>query len=1364
MASVFTYDPDPPRVSSPWSTTSGSSTPQMSSTSNRVVPRTRSSTTLNRADPDLLSDYGIAKLEPEPQEGPTEYKLHLLLRPRRPFVAMSTGHLVGGSYHFRASLSTASPTPSSYESAARPPQARSAESRQQRLQHLTTQLLWRLQQSSPFHSSTAANLVLPVLPDASPSLGAPQKPARLLPGLEESQGALYEIGVADDGTFVGLTADELEESLSTLQVMAASLGCKVDILRRVIVGKCEWIEDSCDAHADTGKVHTESLWVAEALVSPDWEFYRVESPKAGSVEGEASASTPERRPALGDSSTTEQIRISISGPSAAGKSSLLGTLTSSVLDNGRGTSRLGLLKHRHEISSGITSSVAHELIGYASNESTADTVDVINYASGNIAAWDDIHASSEGGRLAFVSDLPGSVRYLKSTFRGIISWAPHYVFLCIPATCDDETVAETANGASEQATELSQALSHLELYAKLDLPTVIVITKMDNASRTGLRKNLAQILSVLKSSRRKPSMLSMPAGPVTDLQHVGVKDVDEVRKLVVSTDSWQSTVPIVLTSAVDGSGIAKLHALLRCLPIPKRPPLRDVSLPKALAPPISFETVFDVDEVFAIPPSKVTHTTDLTSLALTCSALHSLAIPQMYSRFDIVWPETLSTSDHPAGVDALSYGLATLVMGEDIFREVPARRSQPCSHCGCSHPPGPTEASASPRIRRGNYYAQYTRKFSVGNGPLQWVQEYAVTKETGKMLGTLVALAVARMVNLETFIWDMPTGVLRDVWVALASLATRQGHECRLERVWVRWHDNSDNALRSLVAAAPTASSVTLPHAPATVLGSAGNTALWQRYGHVEYPSLSILPALKSLSVLDIDEPSYLEEMGVLVERSRHRLKELRIGISNKACQAAWLKPAGNWQAQQPTLPNGIIGWPRSGGVLGVVLGRSEDLTRPEGARVSTTKGEAATTPPETSPAAGSAPDNRGLSTAGSSPHSNDGIPGLSLIMEHTHITSPAASSPPASKPAPIPNKPTGPGTGVEAAPEHGRRLLQLETLELERVALSIPVAVHVLDWSKLTTLTILRCENHEKLWRALRRQFSPSPSRGKGGASPEYALRLKHIHTDAVSPYLLLFIKDTLAPNTLETLFLHESPMSESIVTIDAIYKNAIRNHHLSLQKILVDSNQRSPGGAEMAPSRWYKWMFTRPMITFLSSGRMPRLRELSITLHARDWHYFVQRLPYMPQLRALHIPHIARHIQRDPKELAMLILDVVTIRPEIGLTYLGIQSKCYEILEGKEGDPGSEYYDTDDSHSEGFVPGGEDWPGSETNDEDESDDDGGASAIHPLSDAASSEGRGSSDGEDEGEGRSRVTFRLREILFYDDKIAIFKARHGVL
>ncbi|KAA8644214.1 hypothetical protein EYZ11_004540 [Aspergillus tanneri] len=608
MASIFTYDPDPPRVSSPWST-SGSSTPQLTGSGARIAIRTRSSTNLNQADADVLSDYGIIKLEPEPQEGPTEYKLHLLLRPRRLYASMSTGHLVGGSYHSRASLSTSGPTPSSYESQLKPPQTRSTQSRQQRLQQLTTQLLWRLQQSSPFHSSTAANLVLPVLPEATAELETPQKPARLLPGLEESQGALYEIGIADDGTFVGLAQDELEESLSNLQVMAASLGCKVQILRRVIVGKCEWTDDVCAGDNDGAKHHTGHLWVAEALVSPDWDYYHVRSPRKNSHEG-ISPSGKQKSDVLreGGFSTTEQIRVSISGPSTAGKSSLVGTLTSSVLDNGRGTSRLSLLKHRHEISSGITSSVAHELIGYAPNSTSAYSVDIINYASGNVAAWDDVHAASQGGRLAFVSDLPGSVRYLKSTLRGLVSWAPHYALLCIPANCDDDTSPEFGNSGAEHTTDIKLALSHLDLCVKLNTPIIVVITKMDLASRTSLRNTLTRVLSELKACGKKPVMLpaqSIAYDKTVDLQHLKSNDGLEVRKIIDTTDNWLSTVPICLTSAVDGSGIGKLHALLRYLPIPTRPPLRTVSSVKSIPPPHLPMNVFDVDEVFAIPPSKV---------------------------------------------------------------------------------------------------------------------------------------------------------------------------------------------------------------------------------------------------------------------------------------------------------------------------------------------------------------------------------------------------------------------------------------------------------------------------------------------------------------------------------------------------------------------------------------------------------------------------------------------------------------------------------------------------------------------------------------------------------------------------------------
>ena len=90
----------------------------------------------------------------------------------------------------------------------------------------------------------------------------------------------------------------------------------------------------------------------------------------------------------------------------------------------------------------------------------------------------------------------------------------------------------------------------------------------------------------------------------------------------------------------------------------------------------------------------------------------------------------------------MTYGLATLVMAHDVFGENPYQRRKRT-----------TGNQRLRSIRRGNWFALHTKKFSLGNGPADWVSEYLITKEGGKMLGTLVALAVGRMRNLEAFIW-----------------------------------------------------------------------------------------------------------------------------------------------------------------------------------------------------------------------------------------------------------------------------------------------------------------------------------------------------------------------------------------------------------------------------------------------------------------------------------------------------------------------------------------------------------------------------------------------------------------------------------
>jgi len=525
-----------------------------------------------------------------------------------------------------------------------------------------------------------------------------------------------------------------------------------------------------------------------------------------------------------------------------------------------------------------------------------------------------------------------------------------------------------------------------------------------------------------------------------------------------------------------------------------------------------------------------------------------------------------------------------------VFHQPPPpsydRSTYACSHCGCDdygHRSSQARESGSGLPpRRGNYYAQYTRTFSIGNGPLSWVQEYSVNREVGKMLGTLVALAVARMINLEAFVWDMPTGVVREIWLALASLADRPGHRCRLERIWVRWHDNSENLLR--------VSDATLSTTPPA-------SRSLQKYKHVEHPSLSVLPPLKSVAVLDIDEPAYVEELGVLIERSRRCLIELRIGIALKAHMANWL----TCKNEPDLLWGPLMSWPKPGGILTVLSWRALKTQRDENVTVSSDAGLASS---DSSGPVPQDPAKNGASTQTTSlspgPNLSDGVP------------YPACSHSP----------PTRPQLQDYFAQPNDEKL-NLEVLELERVPLSIPTLLPSLDWTRLTTLTLMRCEDHENLWRALRRKYAPPAmmplkrpqngnQRGPNSSIPnmrEYSLKIKHLRTDTVSPYLILFIKDTLAPNTLESIYLNEGPGYDSSVPIEAIYKHVLRKHRLSLRKVSIDASERfgrsddRHGNVDTMSSRWHKWMFNHEMVSFVTSGRMPQLRELGMAMHYRDW-----------------------------------------------------------------------------------------------------------------------------------------------------------------
>jgi hypothetical protein len=186
------------------------------------------------------------------------------------------------------------------------------------------------------------------------------------------------------------------------------------------------------------------------------------------------------------------------------------------------------------------------------------------------------------------------------------------------------------------------------------------------------------------------------------------------------------------------------------------------------------------------------------------------------------------------------------------------------------------------------------------------------------------------------------------------------------------------------------------------------------------------------------------------------------------------------------------------------------------------------------------------------------------------------------------------------------------------------------------------------------------------------------------------------------------------------------------------------------------------------------------------------------------LHIPNLLGFPQTgiDPKELALQITDIITLRPEIEICYVGLFHKCFEILEARpnENNPTTTRSAFSDATGATSAPNGpfgnhaaaadsdgedadeeetsEDEPAGGAQDDETDAEDGGnvpGGGVDP--DETQSDTEATAD-EDEGylnddtdtddgweepnSGAGKL--RLREILFYDDKVAVFKARHAQL
>jgi elongation factor 1-alpha len=220
--------------------------------------------------------------------------------------------------------------------------------------------------------------------------------------------------------------------------------------------------------------------------------------------------------------STGHIRVSVVGNVDAGKSTLIGTLTSSTLDNGKGSNRARIMKHQHEADTGRTSSITSHLMGFDEHGS------VITSRHG------DAGIARKAQRAVSLMDLARHEKYLKTTIAGLSRGMADYALVLV--------------NAAQPPTHMT--MHHLSLCTACGIPVVIVITKIDACPEQVLRSTKQSVHDQLRA-------------PGVGMRTFSVRNEGDIETV---KDKMHTLTPVIEASCVTGEGLDLIHKLLVALP------------------------------------------------------------------------------------------------------------------------------------------------------------------------------------------------------------------------------------------------------------------------------------------------------------------------------------------------------------------------------------------------------------------------------------------------------------------------------------------------------------------------------------------------------------------------------------------------------------------------------------------------------------------------------------------------------------------------------------------------------------------------------------------------------------------------------
>ena len=236
----------------------------------------------------------------------------------------------------------------------------------------------------------------------------------------------------------------------------------------------------------------------------------------------------------------DDLTLVVCGNVDAGKSTLIGVLTTGELDDGRGKSRNNILIHPHERDTGRTSNITYNPIIY---KFTQDGVYLNAVPNGlkniknnkNIKILDNDYTEKGKRKTVSFVDLAGHEKYLKTTLYGLTGLFPDYGLLVI-----------NANAGITRITK-----EHLGILLYLRIPIIITITKIDFAPVEVYKNLLDRIKKLIKNSGFNRIVYNINNDDDTDkyLEMINITDVINL-------------IPIISVSNKEGTNINNLHNIL----------------------------------------------------------------------------------------------------------------------------------------------------------------------------------------------------------------------------------------------------------------------------------------------------------------------------------------------------------------------------------------------------------------------------------------------------------------------------------------------------------------------------------------------------------------------------------------------------------------------------------------------------------------------------------------------------------------------------------------------------------------------------------------------------------------------------------